>query len=137
MAELDEAQKGMAHLAAFVNQLQRTLWLTIQTAGGKVELDEKAVNPLWRIDKIRRDDGILVLTSSITPPPTEDQMTALVNKLRGTKIAISDVQKELGLTDWPESYLAFQISSKLLAIDGGVWRDTELVKAEATHRGLN
>lgn len=121
--------EALAQMGAFVAQLQRTLFQAVQAAGGQVTLDEKAIHPLWRLDK-KREDGKLVLTSSITPPPTADQIDTLVAKLVGTALRIEEVQDELGLGDWPPDYLAFQLRDKITVLNGK-WESASLARGLA------
>lgn len=129
-------EKGLANAAAYINQLQRILFLTVQAAGGRVELKEAAINPLWKLEKNRLEDGTLVLQTSINAPPTKEQMDLLVSKLRGTEAFISDVQKELGLELWSEDYLAFQMVDRLLYFEGK-WVDADIVKAASKQNEQN
>ncbi len=121
--------EALAQMGAFVAQLQRTLFLTVQAAGGTVTLDEASIHPLWRLDK-KREEGKLVLTSSITPPPSGEEIDRLVAKLTGTALRIEEVQDELGLGDWPPDYLAFQLREKL-AVWEGKWCDASLARGLA------
>lgn len=131
-----QLQESLANAAAYIAQLNRILWLAVQAAGGQVTLDESKVDPLWRLDKIRQEDGKISLTSSVTPPPTADDIARLVNKLMGTQLRIEAVQKELGLDNWPPDYLAFQIRDKL-AIMNGHWIDDALARGAAQRTGQN
>lgn len=125
-----QIQEAVRNAAAYIAQLQRILWLTVQAAGGKVTLDESKVDPLWRLDKIRLEDKRLVLTSSVTPPPTADDLDRLVNALTGTAKLIEDVQKEAGLEAWPPDYLAFHLKDRL-AIFNGKWMDAAIARGLA------
>jgi hypothetical protein len=125
-----ELQEMLANSAAHIQQLVRVLWLTVQAAGGQVTLDESKVDPLWRLDKKRLDDGKLVLTASVTPPPSGEELDRLVNKLMGTQLRIEEVSKELGLENWPPAYLAFQISNRL-AWFNNAWTDASLARGLA------
>ena len=141
MAEQNlQLQEGLANAAAYISQLQRILWLTVQAAGGQVTLDESTVHPLWRLDKIRQEDKKLVLTSSVTPPPNGEELDRLVDKLRATSLRIEDVQKELGLDNWPAQYLVFMLAGRPengLIFFEGRWIDSELAKAAALSKGNN
>ena len=91
---------------------------------------------LWRLDKIRKENGDICLTSSVTPPPTDEEIGRLVSKLTGTHLRIEDVQKEVGLEAWPAGYLALQLSSKL-AIMNGLWMDAGIARQAARSDGQN
>lgn len=128
---------AMSSMGAMIAQLQRILWLAVQAAGGQVQLQEGSIDPLWRLDKIRTPDGILILTASITPPPTEEKLLALADKLRGKSIRLEEIQKddeELG--KWPTVYLVQKLAPHLLW-SGDRWRDAALVKAEQKPTGNN
>ena len=99
-------------------------------------LDESKIDPLWRLDKVRQEDGKIVLTSSVTPPPTAEQIDLLVNKLMGTNLRIEAVQAELKLEDWPPDYLSFQLRNRL-AIVNGHWIDAELARGASRPTGNN
>ncbi len=131
-----QLQEALANAGAYIAQLQRVVWLTVQAAGGKVTLDEASIPPLWRLDKIRQEDGKLVLTSSVTPPPSGEEIDRLVSKLMGTNLRIEAVQKELGLDNWPPDYLSFQIRHKL-AIVNGHWIDADLARGGSQPTGHN
>lgn len=133
-----QLQEALANAAAHIQQLTRVLWLTVQAAGGKATLDESKVEPLWRLDKIRNEDGTLVLTSSVTPPPSGEEIDRLVAKLIGTRLRIEEVQAELGLENWPPDYLAFQLQKDRLVVMGGVWTDINMARGIAAgHAGKN
>lgn len=134
--QLVKMEEGLMQAGAYINQLQRILWLVIQASGGKVTINEGAIDPLWRLDKIRLESGELCLTSSTQAPPSEEEIGRLIDKLRGTQIRIEDVQKELGLDAWPPQYLAFQISHKL-AIANGLWTDAEIARQMSKGSGNN
>lgn len=129
-------ERGLATAGAMINQLQRILFLVVQAKGGMVEIKEGEINPLWRLDKKRKEDGTLVLTSSISEPPGPEQLKALAEKLRGTGQMISDVQKELGLEHWPEDYLAYQIVD-LVLFHKGKWCDAAEVREATNTPGPN
>ncbi len=127
LEKMAQMEKGLMEAAAYINQLSRILFLTVQAAGGKVTINEAKIDPTWRLDKSRMESGELCLTSSITPPPTEEQLTTLIQKLRGTRLTIEEVQAECGLESWPPAYLSFQISHKM-AIMNGIWIDAEIAR---------
>ena len=131
-----QLQEALANAGAYIAQLQRILWLAVQAAGGQVTLDESSISPLWRLDKIRKEDGKLSLTSSVTPPPTAEEIDRLVSKLMGTNLRIEAVQKELGLDSWPPDYLSFQIRDRL-AIVNGHWIDADLARGGSEPTGKN
>ncbi len=73
--QLVKMEEGLMQAGAYIAQLQRILWLTVQAAGGTVTVSEKSIPPLWRLDK-KRDDvtGELCLTSSTQEPPSEEDL---------------------------------------------------------------
>ena len=129
-------QEGLANAGAYIAQLQRILWLTVQAAGGQVTLDESKVEPLWRLDKKRLEDGKLSLQASVTPPPAKEAIERLASKLMGTNTRIEEVQKELGLEEWPPDYLAFQLRDRL-ALSHGHWVDARLARGMSSQTGQN
>ena len=87
------------------------------------------IDPLWRLDKTRLQDGkgTLSLTSSVTPPPSQEKIDQLVMKLMAISLTIEEVQQELSLEDWPPSYLAFQLRDRLGMVNGK-WQDIDLAR---------
>ncbi len=122
-----QLQEALANAAAYIQQLNRILWLVVQASGGSVTIDEKTVHPLWRMDKIRQEDGKIAFTSSVTPPPSGEEIDRLVGKLMGTQLRIEEVQEELKLQDWPPDYLAFSLRDRL-AWFNGAWTDAGLAR---------
>lgn len=136
MEMFSKQDQAMASMGAMIAQLQRILWLAVQAAGGKVQLQEGSIDPLWRLDKVRMDDGTLILTSSITPPPTEEALKTLADKLRGTAKRLEEFQKDSDLGMWPVPYLIMKLAPYILW-SGDRWRDAALVKAENEPTGKN
>ncbi len=136
LTKLSQMEKGLMEAAAYINQLQRIVWLTVQAAGGKVKISEGSIPTNWRLDKIREESGELCLTSNIQAPPTEEDLGRLIDKLRGTQTLIEDVQKELTLEAWPPQYLAFLISHRLAIMDGK-WLDADIARQIAKGAGQN
>lgn len=137
LSKLSQMEKGLMEAAAYINQLQRILFLTVKAAGGQVKINEGSIPTDWRLDKTRdQQTGELCLTSNIQPPPSDEEIGRLVDKLRGTEIRIEDVQKELSLEAWPPQYLAFIISHRLAIMDGK-WTDAEIARQMAKGAGQN
>lgn len=132
-----DLQEALRNAAAYIQQMNRIMWLMVQASGGKITVNESKVDPLWRMDKTR--DPVtqeLTFISSVTPPPTADQMDSLVNKLMATDKLIEEVQAELGLESWPPQYLAFQMRERLIPM-GGKWVDATLARGGTQPTGNN
>lgn len=129
--------EALATMGAYCAQLQRILYLTVATAGGRLEMDESTVPPLWRLDRTRLADGkTLVLVASINEPPTEADINLLVDKLRGTNTRIIEIYEKMGLNRFPEDYLVHAIRNHLLWHEGR-WMDASLVKGAEKPTGQN
>jgi len=136
MAMQDQA---MSTMGAMIAQLQRLLYAAVNQAPGRtLEIKEAELDPLWRLDKIRKEDGTLVLTASLTPPPTQEQMMELADKLRGTNTRLEELQKKdtAGIGNWPTLYLVGKLAPYVLWSEDR-WRDTALVKGAETPTGQN
>lgn len=128
--------QAMSSMGAMIAQLQRVLWLAVQAAGGRVQLKEGSIDPCWRLDKVRMEDGTLILTASITPPPSEETLSKLADRLRGTDLRVEDVQKDTELDNWPALYLVTKLAPMILW-HGGRWTDAALVKGASEPTGQN
>ncbi len=133
---IEALSNAVSRAAAEVAQIRRVLWAAAHQAGGKLIIDESSVPVLWGITSERGNDNKLILSAVVAPDISDEQKTALATRLLGTSDSIRDVQKELGLDVYPESYLLFHLSP--LAIwSGDRWRDAALVKAEQAPTGQN
>lgn len=120
--------QAMSSMGAMIAQLQRILWLAVRQAGGSLQLNEGEIDPLWRLDKRRLENGTLDLTATVTPPPTEEALKALADELRGTDLRIEDIQKKReDLAMWPPAYIVGKLAPFILWSEDR-WRDTALVR---------
>lgn len=131
-----QAQEAMALMSAHINQLQRTIWLAVKTAGGQLTMDEGTVPSLWNLQKTRSEDGKLVLTATVMQEPSPAQVELLVNRLHSTKLEMSAIQKELGLEQYPANFLTFFISDRLVLMDG-TWLPNSMAKQAVVSEGQN
>lgn len=133
---LMQHQEAMATMGSQINQLQRILWLTVQAAGGQVEIHEGQIPSLWKLEKRRGENNSLILTSAVMEEPPKEKMDALVDRLMNTELDLLKVQKELGLEQYPANFLAFHMSDRLILTEGK-WLPNTIAKAAFKQDGQN
>lgn len=129
-------QDALTKLAAQTNQLQRILWMTVWTYGGRVEIHESAIPSLWKLEKSRGEANSLILTAAIMENPPEERVVLLVEKLTGTTKEIQEFQNELGLEQYPPAFLDAYISDRITRTRDG-WIPTPLAKAALSQNQQN
>jgi hypothetical protein len=104
-------------------QLQRTLWLAVKVAGGRLTIDQAEIDPLWDL-KFERPDkenpNQVVISASKLSDPTDEQLQKLASLLLGTPDHPQKAQDQVGLPDHPTQYLVNRIVN-LVTWHGGRW----------------
>lgn len=126
----------MAKMGAQINQLQRLVWMLVQLNGGRAEVNESMLPPLWQLKKERGPNNGLILSSTVLPEPPQEKMAALVDRLMNTDLDLIAVQKELELEEYPANFLAFHMSDKII-LTNGRWLPNTIARAARGPEGVN
>ena len=127
---LSKSQRDLAELEQRINeilfhsmQLQRTLWQVVTEHGGTVTIDEAALNPLWNLTYERMDGHkfLLKIAAGLLPEPTTEQLERLAAKLAGTKNPPDKAMDELGLGEYPRSYIVKSLLPFVVCTKDGTW----------------
>jgi hypothetical protein len=104
------------------NQQARLIWLlTNLHPEGRVVVDESTVHPLWELDFERvggEKSTQLAVSAKRMPEPTELQIDLLAKQLIGSSSHPGDAMTAVGLGDYPFSFLARLLASKVKFTDG-------------------
>lgn len=102
-------------------QLQRTLWLAAVKNGGKLILDEKEIDMLWRLGFDRTPEGLLVVEAIKTPEADPADIERAAKDLTGSNALLSEYAVAHDrLRDYPLEYLEYRIS-QFIRFDGEKW----------------
>lgn len=102
-------------------QLRRTLWSCVKEAGGKVQINEASVHPLWILRKSRPMPTILMLEADQLPEPTEEQLDSIADKMKGSRMEIRDASADGPLKDINPAYLRALLHHRIQQDDEGFW----------------
>lgn len=108
-------------------QLQRTLWLVVREAGGKVTVNEKETDPLWNLSYHRSETSqdLLHIEATVLPEATEIQIAQMVTVLRGKKDHPAKAMDDAGLGEYPTSYVTKKLAPFIIFSEAGVWVDAD------------
>lgn len=103
-------------------QLERTLWLMANEAGGAIVVDEAALNPLWDL-KFERVAGaaptLLRITASSLQEPSDGQIRKLASLLAGQpEDRTPSALLECGMMSLPPSYVVSRLAPLVRCQDG-------------------
>lgn len=103
-------------------QLQKLIWNLVHLAGGEIVIDEAKTDPLWdiRYAKVEGSPTAIRITAALLLEPTEAQMTALVERLVGTRSSPQDEALNVGLVDYPLAYLGARVR-QFIDWKDGLW----------------
>jgi hypothetical protein len=126
-----ERQQELSMMAMQQMQLTRTIWMLAKQAGGTVTIDEAQMDPLWEVKYERPTDGDktkLTVIASAMPTPSDEQIELLAKILLGTGKNPSDEMINVGLVDYPLSYLVNRLKAHIEWDDATkLWAKTKAV----------
>jgi hypothetical protein len=117
---LEEEHMMMLNLQML--QMQRTVWMMAQVAGGEVTIDEEKMDPLWEIRYSRPENSKTKLTifAKKLPEPQEEQLTKLADILTAGQMDLRESLLAVGLSGYPGSYIIARLSPYIV-LHEGVW----------------
>lgn len=119
---LNEVEQHMTMLMMQNLQLERTIWLMAQKAGGHVVVDEAVLNPLWKADFDRvpgESQTLLKITASQLPEPTDAQIVKLAELLaEQPEEATPSALLQAGMSGYPPSYVCARLAPMVRCQDG-------------------
>jgi hypothetical protein len=127
MSPREMIESAMAASIMEVMQLRRTLWLILQQTG-PITIDEAKTHPLWRMKATRQSPTTVTLEAAQLPDPTQEQLTALVEILHGSKTPLPEAMDSTELRDHPPAYVQMLLTPKLVQNDEGYWVDAALAR---------
>lgn len=112
----NQMQEQLMALFAQNLQQQRLIWQLVRKLGGKTEINQTEVSPLWALGykSIAEEGKIIEVRAEELAELSEDQVGRIITFLKGTSKSIKDAMDDQGLDLYPTHYVQNRISHAII-----------------------
>lgn len=109
-------QQQLMGLFAQNMQQQRLIWQLVIKLGGRVEINQTEVSPLWALGfkSISEEGKVIEIRAEELAELSDDQLSKVILFLKGTSKSIKDAMDDQGLDLYPTHYVQNRISHSII-----------------------
>lgn len=114
--QLQKMQEQLLTVFAQNMQQQRLIWQLVSKLGGKVEIDQTDVSPLWGLGfKALSEDGKKIeIRANELSHLSDDQVNKVIEFLRGTTKTVKEAIDNQGLDLYPTHYVQARVAHEIM-----------------------